>query len=210
MFDGEFGDELTDERCEIRGALTERWNGERDTLNSVEKVGPKASAADILFERTKSRVDRSNVGFNFLRSADSCEASVLNEPEQLGLHCQGELANFIEKEGAPGRRLDLPTCKLSRSRECAPLVPEQFALEQCFGNGGAVDRGERLCATPRKLVDTPRNHLLAAPALADQTDGHVLPCDLPQQSIEPFHRTGDHHRFEKDVDLTLPMPQGGR
>jgi hypothetical protein len=58
-------------------------------------------------------------------------------------------------------------------------------------------------------VDTACDDLLAASALTDETDGDVLPSDLLQQSIEPFHRARDHHWLEKDVDLTLSV-HGGR
>ena len=61
------------------------------------------------------------------------------------LACAGEahLADFVEKQDAAGRQLDLPRLRLLRAGERAALVAEQLRLEQLLGQRGAVERDER-------------------------------------------------------------------
>ncbi len=56
--------------------------------------------------------------------------------------------------------------------ERAPLVPEQLALHQLLGNGGAVDAHEGAVAAEALLVNGPRDQLLPGSRLAgDQHAG---------------------------------------
>ena len=54
-------------------------------------------------------------------------------PEQLGLHSQGHLADFVEKERAAVGELEPALFLAVGSGKRSPFVTEQLALEQWLG-----------------------------------------------------------------------------
>jgi hypothetical protein len=63
-----------------------------------------------------------------------------------------DLADLVEEQGAAIRGFEPAVAGCGRAREGALLVAEQLALEDRFGDRGAVDRDERALRTRRVLV----------------------------------------------------------
>ncbi len=72
----------------------------------------------------------------------------MQEPEQLGLEVERQLADLVEEDRAVVGELEAADALRGRSGEGALLVPHELALEQGARDGGAVDLDEAavLCA----------------------------------------------------------------
>ena len=75
-----------------------------------------------------------------LGPADALELVLLQDAEDLGLRRQGQLADLVEEDRAPGGALEPAGLLAVGAGERAPLVAEQLALDQALGQGAAVDR----------------------------------------------------------------------
>ena len=69
---------------------------------------------------------------------------MLEHAQQLRLGGRPHLADLVEEERALVRQLELAELLRVRVGERAALVAEELALEQRLGDGGAVERDERL------------------------------------------------------------------
>jgi hypothetical protein len=81
--------------------------------------------------------------------------------------------------------------------------PEQLALEQGVGDGGAVDGDERTLAAVGELVGAAGQHLLARATLADEGEHDLLGGHGADDLIDPPHGGGPHHRLENHVRLSF-------
>ena len=77
----------------------------------------------------------------------------------------------------PSALLELADAPAVGAGEGALLVAEQLALQQRLGDGGAVDRQERLVGPAAVLVEGAGDQLLAGAALAEDQDVDVLRGD---------------------------------
>ena len=94
-------------------------------------------------------------------AAHALEAALLQHPQQLDLHRQRHIADFIEEQGAAGGQLEAALARADRPRESAFFVPEQFGLQQLAGYGAAIYRHERTLSAPGAAVDTLRDNFFA-------------------------------------------------
>ena len=122
--------------------------------------------------------------------ADALEAAVLQDPQQLDLQRQRQVADLVEEERALGGDLEAAEPVAHRAGEGAARVAEHLALEQLAGQRAAVDRHERTVAARRALVERARDHLLADPALAGQQHRGVALAEVLDQREDPLHRGG--------------------
>ena len=98
---------------------------------------------------------------------------LLQDPEQLGLHAGGDVADLVQVDGpGPGLHEKSPAAAV-RAGERAFLVAEQFALQQVLRDGRAVHRQKRLARTRRKGMDEAGHQLLARTGLAAHQHGIV-------------------------------------
>ena len=72
---------------------------------------------------------------------------------------------------------DLTDGLLHGTGECTAFVPEQFAFQQVFRNGAAVDGNKRLLGAWPEVMYRPRHGFLAGAAFAQQQDRNVGGCD---------------------------------
>src|SRR5690606_4402104 len=78
-----------------------------------------------------------------LTAADALEGPLLEKAEELALHVDREIADLVEKEGAPVRELDLARHPAVGPGECPALVAEELALDELEREGRAIYRHER-------------------------------------------------------------------
>ena len=97
---------------------------------------------------------------------------------------QWHVADFIQKQSAAVRQLNQATGALGPcSGEGAGPVTEQFALDQGFRNGGAVDRHERLPVAPATVVDGAGQDFFPGAGVAQDQQAHIAvtqPLGQPQ------------------------------
>src|SRR5438105_4610552 len=106
------------------------------------------------------------IGLNLGVGANSLKAPILRNAKQLGLQLRGHLSNFIEKDRSTISVLEPPNALCRSAGESASLVAEQFALQQCFGNGGAIHFHQRSDSARAPGVDDVSQNFLADTAFA--------------------------------------------
>src|SRR5208283_598760 len=74
-----------------------------------------------------------------------------------------------------------------RPPECALFMPEKLAFEQCFWQGPAVYRDERLLFSRAVVVYGPRNQLLAGPRIPRYQNGCLSWGDFFNQLEYSLH-----------------------
>ena len=68
---------------------------------------------------------------------------------------------------------DLPDLASHRTGISSPLGTEKLILQKFAGNGGAVDGNKGFSLAWRKIMDRPRNHVLAGPGRPKNKDRGV-------------------------------------
>src|SRR5262249_38653676 len=105
----------------------------------------------------------------------------LEQLEQLGLRAGSELADLVEEQRATLGGLDLALDRAARDRRVAAGVgAEQLVLEQCLGDGGAVDLDKRAAPPARREVDRVGEQRLADSRRPGQEDVDVERRREPQ------------------------------
>src|SRR4029450_12987611 len=79
---------------------------------------------------------------------------------------------------------------LRRSGEGASHGAEQVALHEAIRNRGAVECDQRTSATRARIVDRPRDQLLARTTLSAYTDVHISACYLVDAREDLPHLRG--------------------
>ena len=114
------------------------------------------------------------------------EGGVAEHADELLLDRQRQLLEVLQKERAALGLVDLADGVADGTRERAPLVPEELALEERLGERRAVHGLERPVAPPGVDVHRPGHELLARAALAGEEDGGVGArqlLDAPEQLL---------------------------
>src|SRR3990172_1713541 len=96
---------------------------------------------------------------------------VFDYAEELRLQVHRYLADLVEKERSPPSLLKKPFPILLCVRKSSPQITEEFALQQGFGNGRAIQRNEGVVVAGAVIMDCPGDKLLSRPALSD--DKHI-------------------------------------
>src|SRR5262249_26392442 len=94
-----------------------------------------------------------DVGFDDLRAAKPSKLAFLQDAEELCLSGRRHVGDFIEKQAAAGRQLDVPGLRLCGAGEGTAVVAEQLGFDQMLGEGRAVDRDERATPPRRRGVN---------------------------------------------------------
>src|SRR5258707_850512 len=87
-----------------------------------------------------------------VRTAQPLHFPVLQEAQQLRLHAQGKLADFVEKQRAPLSYMNSPQARLKCSCKRSSRMTEQFRFQQRFRNGCAVHHHERMAYPGAELM----------------------------------------------------------
>ena len=88
-----------------------------------------------------------------------------------------DLPDLIEEQRPAVGQLEAPQLGVHRPGERAFLVPEQLALQQRLGQGGAVDGDERLISARRVGVEVSAEQLLARAGLTEDQHRRVARAD---------------------------------
>ena len=166
---------------------------EVDDAQPVQEVLAELAGGDELVQVAIGGGDDPHVDARLrLVRADGLDLAVLEKPQQQRLHPQAHLADFVEKQRAAMRELELAALVAVGAGEAALDVPEELRLEQRLGDAGAVHRHERRQLAAGVAVDVPRDHVLADAALAgDQDLGRTLCRTLGHGEQFRHGRAGD-------------------
>ena len=188
------GEELGQDQ-DVAGPFAQGRQAQIDHVQAVEQVFAEGPVLDRLGQVAVGGGQDADVHADGLGAADPVDLALLNGPQQLGLQAGVHLRDFVQQQGAAIGLLELADAAGQRAGEGALLVTEQFAFQQVLGDGGAVDRDERLGGPAGLLVDVAGDHLLTRTAFAGDQDGGVGGRHLVGELQHGLHgRIAHHHR----------------
>ncbi len=157
-----------------------------DHVQAIEQILAELAGADLAFEALVRGRDDPEVDFQALVAADALELLLLEDPEQLGLHGRGDVADLVEEDRPLVGQLE-PAFPPGVGRgEGASLVAEEFALQERLGQGRAVD-GHEVPPELGRVVDRLGDQLLARAGLPLDQDGGLRPGDVADQLEDLVH-----------------------
>src|SRR5260370_35311762 len=131
--------------------------------------------------------NQAHVGPNGPIAADALERLLLKQPQDLSLESGWHVADLIEKESAAVALLKLADAAAVGAGESALLMAEQLALQQIFGDGGAIQRQEGRLGSGAVLVDGACDQFLAGTALAGDQHGDIVGSDAAYGFVDLAH-----------------------
>src|SRR5580693_8850791 len=125
--------------------LAERRQRDGNNVEAVEEVGAKLFFADGFLKIAVGGSEKADVDLDGASTADTNEFAFLQDAEKLRLQNWGKFAHFIEEQRSAFGDFNQSFFLGKGSGEGALLVSKQFALEQGFGQRGAIqrDKGKR-------------------------------------------------------------------
>ena len=91
----------------------------------------------------------------------------------LGCNSERDVADLVQKQRALVGQFEPPDLLADGAGERAPLMAEQFALDQACRDGGAVHLHKCALAPPAQIVDGARDQLLAGAAFTLNQHGRI-------------------------------------
>ena len=158
------------QRGDVFSSLTQGAQGQREHVEPVKQIGPKAPLGHFGGQIAVGASDNPHVDLDRLGRADRHHLTFLQGAQQLGLQRQRHLGNFVEQQSAAISGAEEPFVGLARSGERALAVAEQQSLQHRFGHRGAVDCHERPGGARAAGMDKPAEHFLAGAGWS--TDQH--------------------------------------
>ncbi|MEY3459797.1 MAG: hypothetical protein RL215_2954, partial [Planctomycetota bacterium] len=142
-------------------------------LQAEVDILSEESIADGLFEVAIGGGDDADIGLQGFATADAFEGVTFEDAEETCLNGGAHFTNFIKKQGSAIGLFEAAWPSFHCAGECAFFVSEEFAFEQAFAEGGAVDANEGAIASSAAIVNLPGDEFLAATAFAADQDIHI-------------------------------------
>ena len=119
--------------------------------------------------------------------ADARDLLPLQDPEQLRLQLEGQLADFIEKDRPSVGALERADAAPVRAGERAAFVTEQLAFDQLGGQRRTIDLHEGSGAPGRTIVKRLGHQSFSDATLATEKD-----CDVAVRNLSDRSRDSSH------------------
>ena len=142
-----------------------QWGeAQAEDVEAVEQVQAEPSGCHFRLQVAVGRGDDPQVHLAPLQRPYGAEFALLQQAQQLDLHIQRQVADFVEKRRAVVGQFHQPAFVLHGAAERALHVPEELALHQRAHQRAAIDRHE--LAARVGIVNRPRHHFFPCAALA--------------------------------------------
>src|SRR5271166_129116 len=141
---GELADEVVREQRDVLAAFAQRRQFDAEDVEPVEKVGTELTLLDQFFQILVGGGDAAEVYLNDLVAAHARDFALLQHAQQVGLRLESDVADLIEKHGSTFGDFEFAFLAILRAGECAFLVSEEFAFEQCLRQSAAMNNDQRM------------------------------------------------------------------
>src|SRR5439155_17571771 len=144
-----------------------------EDVQAVVEVFAEALLLDQASEVAVRRGDQADVDLDRPGATDTLELLLLEDPEELRLEVERDLADLVEEERAAMGHLEAADLLRDGPGERAPLVTEELTLEEPRRDGRAVDLDEGSLAAAAPVVDGACDQFLPRAGLAEDEHGRV-------------------------------------
>src|SRR5208337_4352915 len=141
------------EKRNVFQALRERRDTNLDGTQAIEEIFAETPGENFGAEVAVGGGDEADIDLLDLGRADALNFAVLDDAQQLGLHGQGSLADFIQEHRAAIGVLEQARASIRGAGESAANMAEQLALQEGVHQGRAVADSQTLLADGADLVN---------------------------------------------------------
>ena len=180
----ELVEEVVGEEGDVVAPRAERGDLELHDGEAVVEVFAEAAGCDLREEVSVGGGDDAGIELEVAVAAYPLELAVLEGAEELGLHAERELADFVEEDDAAVGGFEEAGLLHFCVGEGAPFVAEEGALDEGLGDGGAVDFDEGLFAARAAGVDGAGDEVFAGSRLTGDEDGGGIDALEPLEGVE--------------------------
>lgn len=181
----ELGDEVLDQERDILAAVAEGGDLDIDDVDAVVEVFAKCTGLDEVAEALVAGRDDANICLDGFDGPEGLEDPLLQDAEEPGLHGGGDIADFVEEEGASFGKGESAGLVLSGVGEGPGLVAKEFGFQEGIGQGPAVDGDEFFVLSPGEVVDGPGDEFLSGSGGSFEQDGAVAGRQF-REDLEEF------------------------
>ncbi len=178
---------------DVAVTFAQAWHADVEDIEAVVEVLPEVARFHRYFKIRIGGRDDPRVNRNGLVPTDTLDGTLLEEPQQVDLQVLGQIADFVEEQGAAVGRFNETNLALVSIRERAFLVTEQLRLDQRRGQCCAVDGHERAVGALGLLVYETRGQFFSGAAVAGDQHGLVFRRDLGDLAGQIAHHRAVAH-----------------
>ena len=146
------------------GAQRRRCQGHH--LQAVKKITAKTPRTNFLQQVPVGGGNDANIKLLANGSTHSSHSFFLHKTQQAGLNINGQLAYFVQKQGAAVRLTNIAAGGRISTRKGAFDPAEQFCFNQVGRDSTAVHGDKRFVKAAAEIVHRMAKYFLARPALA--------------------------------------------
>ena len=187
MFSGEPGHELLGQERDILHVVAQRRHVDGDDIEAEIKVLPEFLALDRIFQTAVGGGEDADIDLDGAVASDALKFAFLQDAEELGLDLRGDFADFVKKNGAAVGQLETAFALVERAGERTLFVAEEFAFNEVFRDGGAVDLDEWSIGPRALAVEGAGDEFLSGAAFAGDQDGGLGAGDFADELAQCFH-----------------------
>ncbi|MNL22668.1 hypothetical protein D3C87_1440240 [compost metagenome] len=144
-----------------------------------------------------------------LVAAHALEGALLQHAQQLDLHRQRHVADFIEEQGAAVGQFESTGAAGDRPGEGALLMTEQLAFQQLGRDRPAVDRHERRFTALGMVMQVARNHFLAGAGLTEDQHAGIGIGDLLHHLADVLNRPAGADKTAEKIGFAMTTALAG-
>ena len=172
---------------DVVAPLAQRRHPDLDDIDAVVQVFAEFRFRDQVGEILVGRRQDTHVDGRFALLADGPHGFFLDHAQQLHLHVQRQVRDFIEEQCAAFGGLKQTGLVGDCAREAAALVAEEFAFHELGRNCAAVDRYERAFGAWTGAVDHAGNEFLARARFARDVHRRLAARHPLDELAQPLH-----------------------
>jgi hypothetical protein len=150
----------------IIAALAQRGQPQGDDVEAEEQILAELAFPHPVFKVAVGGGEHAHIHFHGFRAAHAVYFPFLQHSEQLGLQAELHFGNFVQQQGAASGKLEFAEFAGNGPGKGPFFVPEEFAFQKMFRQGGAVDGDKGLVGPVTVAVQIAGKHFLARAGLA--------------------------------------------
>ncbi len=170
--------------------LAQRRHAQLDHVDTVVEILAEATCGNQLAEVAVGRRKDAHVDRLLALVADRARGLFLDQAQELHLHREWQVGDFVEEQRAALGRLHEARLVGNCAGEAAAAVTEKLALHQFRRYRAAADGHERCVLARPALVDQARDQFLAGAGLAGDVHRRLAPRHAADHGPELLHRLG--------------------
>ena len=154
--------EIIEQPQPVVAQIPQRWRGQGKDRQAMVQIGPELAAPYRPAQIPVSGGNNACPGLPGLGFADALIFAVLQYTQQLGLEVDGQLANFVEKERATARVLEVAGLAVAGAGKGPFRIAEQRGFDQRGRDGRAIEGEKRFPRARRQVMQGGGDQFLAA------------------------------------------------